>query len=180
MRMPRRKGVVSLVGVLAAAGVGSALAVSAGADPPGGTPPGGGTSNMPAVVAAKLAQMDVPGRGHLKIENDTLASGDHLLTYSLDGKQAVRIRDSANCPGRSSGVAQVTQPSPGVYEITGVTAMGAQGLVITLADGTTVQPTLSDPGSGDYPFFDIQVSSAPVNFNTTGVAMPHGCGGPQS
>lgn len=178
MRSPRHRwGVVALVGGLAAAGLGAVISVTAGADPPGGAPPGGGTAHMPAAIAARLSHFDLPGRGHVDVEDDTLATGDHLMTYAMNGHGKVKLRDRASCRGQSRGMAQVTQPSAGVYEISGVASLGAQGLTIALADGTVVQPQLTSPGPGEYPFFDVQVSSPPVAFDTAGVP-PHGCAPP--
>lgn len=172
MRMTRRWRVMAAGSILAGAGLSTGLVVSAGADPPGGH---FGQAAPQWVIASNSQNFGMTGQGNLAIQNQTMASGDHLYSYNLGGRLMLRVLDRANCQGQSQGVARITHPSAGVWEISGVTAHGAQALDITLQNGTVVQPQLGGIDDTEYPFYDVQVSSPPVGFNTLGVPVPRGC-----
>lgn len=165
--MNRLKRLIGAASLLAASSAGAGLAIS-----DIGSTGASGDQTTAKVFTDQAGQT-------LSISSSVLASGDVSYSYDVAGRELLGLTDMASCQGLSKGIAKVTSLGPNSYEIMGTVAHGATGLDITLSNGSVAQPQLIGAGSVEYPFFDITVDASPIHFNTTGVAVPAPCGGPQ-
>jgi hypothetical protein len=166
---------VSLVAVAALGGSLVIEAMSSASAPSGSAPASGSPSSEPIAGDTTSQTFSAPGGQSVTVSRSVVTTGNIRYQYSENGQLLFGMQETSSCVGQSRGLARVSDDAGGTYEITGVVAHGATGIIISLEDGSNVQPTLLGVGSAEYPFFDVTVSSRPAGFNTLGTTPPAPC-----